>query len=112
MTFWADMLHCNGGRLYTGHTDDLERRIAEHENDDGGGFTSAYRPVRLIWTQEFPTRLEAMEADRQIKGWSRAKKLALARGDSGEVRRLAKGKAGLRQAQPERNADKPAPCRR
>jgi putative endonuclease len=96
------MLHCNAGRFYVGHTDDLERRIAEHETGEVPGFTRPHQPVTLVWSQEFLTRLEALAAERRIKGWSRAKKLALIRGDWPEISRLAQGKAGLRQAQPER----------
>jgi predicted GIY-YIG superfamily endonuclease len=65
--------------LYTGHTDDLERRIAQHQS---GYFSACYtfkrRPVTLIWCQEFESRTAALEAERKIKGWTRAKKLALA----------------------------------
>jgi predicted GIY-YIG superfamily endonuclease len=99
MSFWAYMLHCNAGRLYVGHTDDLERRIWQHETGAIPGFTKDYLPVKLVWSQEFATRDEAKAAEKQIKGWSRAKKLALIRGDWREISRLAKGKTSLRQAQ-------------
>ena len=46
----------------------------------------------VVWSQEFPSRLEALEAERRIKGWSRAKKLALIRGDWAAISMLAKGK--------------------
>ena len=104
MSFWAYMLHYNAGRFYVGHTDNLEARIGQHETGAIRGFTRSYLPVRLVWSQQFPSRYEALAAERQIKGWSRAKKLALVRGDWAEISRLAKSKAGLRQAQPERNA--------
>jgi putative endonuclease len=110
VTFWAYVLHCNAGRFYAGHTDDLERRIVQHQSGEVPGFTRDYLPVTLVWSQEFPTRVEALVAERRIKGWSRAKKLALIRGDWDEISRLAKGKAGLRQAQPERR-DARAPTR-
>ena len=99
MSFWAYMVHCNAGRLYVGHTDDLERRIAQHETGAIPGFTRNYLPVRLVWCQEFATRDEAKAAEKHIKGWSRAKKLALIRGDWEEISRLSKSKTGLRQAQ-------------
>jgi len=102
MTFWAYMLHCNAGRFYVGHTDDLERRLAEHQSGAIRGFTSSYLPVSLVWSQEFTNRDEALAAERQIKGWSRAKILALIRGHWPEISRLAKNKTGLRQAQAER----------
>jgi predicted GIY-YIG superfamily endonuclease/proteasome lid subunit RPN8/RPN11 len=94
MAFWAYMLHCRGGKFYTGHTDDLERRVAQHRSGKVKGFTSDKLPVELVWSQDFPTRYEAIAAERQIKGWSRAKKMALIRGDWDAVSRLAKGKDG------------------
>lgn len=93
MPFWAYMLHCNAGRFYTGHTDDLERRMAEHRAGSLAGFTKRFLPVELVWSQEFPTRDEAKAAEKRIKGWSRAKKLALIRGDWELISRLAKGKS-------------------
>src|SRR5688572_23290597 len=94
MSFWVYMLHCRGGVFYTGHTDELERRIADHQSGRVSGFTSKYLPVELVWSQEFPSRIEALEAERRIKGWSRKKKLALIRGDWMEISRLSKGKSG------------------
>ena len=90
MSFWAYMLHCRGGAYYTGHTDDLEKRISEHQGGLIEGFTSARLPVELVWSQEFPTRIEALEAEQRIKGWSRKKKMALIRGDWDEISMLAK----------------------
>jgi len=88
------MLHCRGGVFYTGHTDNLPHRIAQHETGAIPGFTSDKLPVKLVWSQEFSTRIEALEAERRIKGWSRAKKLALIRGDWDRISALAKGKSG------------------
>ncbi len=88
------MLHCRGGVFYTGHTDNLEKRIAEHTGGLVAGFTQSLRPVELVWSQEFPSRYEALVAERRIKGWSRRKKLALIRGDWAEFSRLAKSKSG------------------
>ena len=92
MSFWAYMLHCNGGKFYTGHTDDLERRVTQHSTGALPGFTRDYLPVRLVWSQEFPTRDEAREAERRVKGWSRAKQMALIRGDWVKISALAKSK--------------------
>ncbi|MCY7339638.1 MAG: GIY-YIG nuclease family protein [Sphingomonas bacterium] len=102
MTFWVYMLHCKGGVFYVGHSDDLERRVHQHQAGLTKGFTSDKLPVELVWSEGFATRLEAVESERRIKGWSRAKKLALIRGDWGEISRLAKGRTVLRQAQDER----------
>jgi predicted GIY-YIG superfamily endonuclease/proteasome lid subunit RPN8/RPN11 len=94
MVFWTYMLHCRGGVFYTGHTDDIDRRIAEHQTGALPCFTTEYLPVELVWSQDFGTREEAIRAERQIKGWARRKKLALIRGDWAEISRLAKGKSG------------------
>jgi predicted GIY-YIG superfamily endonuclease len=92
MTFWAYMLHCRGGYFYVGHTDNLERRVAEHEVGVIIGFTSDHFPVKLVWSEEFVSRIEALEAEKRIKGWSRAKKMALLRGDWAKISTLAKSK--------------------
>jgi predicted GIY-YIG superfamily endonuclease len=92
MTFWAYMLHCRGGYFYTGHTDDLETRIAQHESGMLPGFASDHAPIQLVWSQEFATRHEALTAERKIKGWSRAKKMALIQGDWLKISELAKSK--------------------
>ena len=92
MPFWTYILVCNDNSYYTGHTDDLEKRLAQH---NAGEITSCYtfkkRPVTLLFSQEFPTREEALSAERKIKGWSRKKKEAMIKGDWAEVSRLAKG---------------------
>jgi predicted GIY-YIG superfamily endonuclease len=92
MTFWTYMLHCRGGLFYTGHTDNLEARMGQHQSGAIPGFTRDHAPVTLVWSQEFPTRVEALAAERQIKGWSKSKKLALIRGDWPLISALAKGK--------------------
>jgi len=94
MSFWTYMLHCLGGAYYTGHTDNLAHRMAQHESGAFPGFTADRLPVTLVWSQEFPTRIEALEAERRIKGWSRAKKMALISGDWNRISALAKGKNG------------------
>ena len=92
--FWAYMLHCQGGAFYVGHTDEIERRLAQHQSGAIPGFTAERLPVTLVWSQAFKTRQEAKEAERRLKGWSRAKKMALIRSDWAQVSRLAKGKNG------------------
>jgi len=86
------MLHCRGGYFYIGHTDDIERRMAQHETGGVAGFVRDHWPAKLVWSCEFSTRIEALEMERRIKGWSRAKKMALIRDDWTEIVRLAKAK--------------------
>ena len=71
------MLRCADGSYYTGHTDNLDVRIAAHEAGLIPGYTSTRRPVKCVWAEAFHSREEAIERERQVKGWSRAKKEAL-----------------------------------
>ena len=90
--FWIYLLHCADDSFYAGHTDDLERRLDEHHAGRFACYTQSRRPLKLVYTQSFPTREEALSAERRIKGWSRAKKLALVSGDWGLINRLCRGK--------------------
>jgi predicted GIY-YIG superfamily endonuclease len=105
MTFWAYMIQCADRHFYTGHTDDLERRFGEHQMGSVPGYSSTRRPVYLVWSYEFATREEARAAELQIKSWSRAKKLALIRGDWSLISVLARshqeqGRASTSSAKP------------
>ena len=81
MTFSTYMLRCSDGSYYVGHTDDLEGRVAAHESGLVAGYTQNRRPLALVWSENFPDRDQAFAIERQIKGWSRAKKEALIAGD-------------------------------
>ncbi len=89
MTFWAYILRCSDGTYYTGHTDNLESRIGAHHSGALKGYTHERRPLEFVWSQEFPTRLEALEAERRIKGWTKAKKEALIAADWQRLHDLA-----------------------
>ena len=89
MAFSTYLLRCADGRFYVGHTDDLERRVSEHQVGKGSDFTARRRPVTLVWSETFSSRLEALEAERRVKGWTRAKKEALIAGDWQRVHELA-----------------------
>ena len=92
--FFVYMLRCADGSYYLGHTDEIERRVAQHQAGEVEGYTHERRPVELVWTQETATRDEALAAERRLKGWSRAKKEALIAGDWARVSELAKSRAG------------------
>ncbi|MEX0809356.1 MAG: GIY-YIG nuclease family protein [Dongiaceae bacterium] len=82
MSAFVYMLRCCDGHYYVGTTRaSLEHRIAEHNSGTYGGYTASRRPVVLIYSQRFDRIEDAIAAERQIKGWRRAKKEALARGD-------------------------------
>jgi len=91
VSFWIYILKCSDGSYYTGHTDDLDRRIAQHlKGELSTCYTFSRLPLELVFSQEFPTREEALASEQQIKGWSRKKKEAMIRGDWAEVSRLAR----------------------
>ncbi len=90
MSFYVYMLLCSDGSYYTGHTDDLQRRLAAHQRGDISGYTSKRKPVQLVFAEEFASRDEAFRLERQIKGWTRHKKEALIRGDWNRLRELSK----------------------
>jgi predicted GIY-YIG superfamily endonuclease len=84
------MLQCSDGSYYVGQTDDLDRRVAEHEAGGRCDYTSARRPVRLVWSQQMSTPEEATVRELQLKAWSRRKKEALISGDMNGLRTAAR----------------------
>lgn len=90
------MLRCRDGSYYVGHTDDLDKRIQEHEDGTCGGYTATRRPVELVFVDEFPTREDALARERQLKGWRRAKKEALISRDWDKLQVLARRYSTLR----------------
>jgi putative endonuclease len=90
------MLECADGSYYVGLTrrQYLETRISEHEQGLVPGYTSARRPVKLVWVEHIPRLIDAIAAERRIKGWSRAKKQALIRSDWAALQTLAKRRGG------------------
>jgi len=92
MPFWTYMLQCGDRFFYVGHTNNLEQRMGEHHAGTFRGYTSTRHPLHLVWSEEFSTRVEALEAERRLKGWGRAKKLALIRGDWALISALSRNR--------------------
>ena len=85
------ILLCSDGSYYTGTARlGLEARVAQHNAGTYDGFTRTRRPVTLVFSEWFDNVTDAIAAERQVKGWSRAKKEALVRGDFGRLRELSK----------------------
>jgi putative endonuclease len=88
---WLYILRCADGSYYTGTTrTDLEMRIAQHNAGTLGGYTAERLPVELVYSEHFEQIVDAIAAERKIKGWSRAKKEALIAGDFAHLRKLAR----------------------
>ena len=67
LAYHVYMLPCSDGSYYAGHTNDLEHRLAAHEKGGIEGCTLSRRPVELVFSDRFSTRLEAFHRERQIK---------------------------------------------
>jgi predicted GIY-YIG superfamily endonuclease len=75
------ILRCSDRSLYVGQTNNITRRLREHNAGRGANFTSTRRPVTLAYTETHKTKSAAISRERQLKGWTRRKKEALIRGD-------------------------------
>jgi putative endonuclease len=85
------MVLCSDASYYTGITHDVEVRIFQHNDGiDRFCYTYTRRPVRLVYAAEFSDPNEAIRWEKQIKGWSRAKKDALVRGDWTYIKNAAR----------------------
>jgi len=75
--YYVYIMTNHSGTLYTGVTNDLTRRVNEHNMQVGSSFTKKYRMGKLLYFEQTDDILSAIEREKQIKGWIRSKKLAL-----------------------------------
>jgi len=75
------LIRCEDGSIYTGVTNNLARRFKEHKNKRGGYYTRSHRVEKIVHTEEFLTKSEALQREAQIKGWRREKKINLIQSD-------------------------------
>jgi len=94
MKGWMYILLCANGQYYTGSTNDLERRLVQHQMGEGANFTRKHLPVKLVYFEEFQLVSDAFYREKQVQGWSRAKKEALINGDKNKLHELAECKNG------------------
>jgi len=91
------ILQCSDDSFYTGSTRNLEARLYHHQNGLVEGYTSRRLPVRLVYSAYFARIEDAYAAEKQVQGWSRAKRIALIEGrfeDLPALSRTAKPKPG------------------
>jgi putative endonuclease len=83
MRAFVYILRCSDGSYYVGSTrgEDVARRLSEHQQGLHDGYTAARLPVALVWSGEFERITDAIAFERQLKGWSRAKKEAVNKGE-------------------------------
>lgn len=82
------ILRCADGSLYIGETDDVEGRIARHQEGRGCAYTAARRPVELVYVENLTNHLDARRREQQLKAWTRRKKEALVASDLALLKRL------------------------
>jgi putative endonuclease len=89
---WFYILRFADGSYYVGTSrwDDLETRVSQHNLGLFGGYTAKRRPVSVVYSVHFDRITDAIAYERQVKGWSRAKKEALIRGDFDMLPKLAR----------------------
>ena len=90
LPFYMYILKCFDGLYYVGHTDDIKKKIAMHNEGNVTIFTQRRLPIELVFMQDFATRAEAIEMEQRVKGWSRKKKEALINGNWNELIRLSR----------------------
>jgi putative endonuclease len=97
---WMYLLRCSNGAFYTGSTaQDIEARVWQHNEGLGANFTRKYRPVELVFCEQWDRVDDAYAREKQVQGWSRAKKQALI---DGEFERLpALSRRGVRSREDE-----------
>jgi predicted GIY-YIG superfamily endonuclease len=92
MTYFLYILQMSNGQLYVGTTSNLDERFNRHIHREGARTTSVLGVDKLLYSEVHPDRVTAEKRERQIKKWSRVKKMALVNGDKVELKRLAKRK--------------------
>lgn len=75
--YFVYLLQCADSSIYTGITNDLKRRFKQHQNKKGGAYTLSHTAEKIVYTEKFRTRGDALKREAEIKGWKRQKKLNL-----------------------------------
>ena len=83
------ILECADGSFYTGSTIDLDKRILEHQDGKGANHTKKRLPIKVVYVEEYLSIASAFEREKQIQGWSRAKKEVLINGELESLSGLA-----------------------
>jgi predicted GIY-YIG superfamily endonuclease len=91
---WVYILQCFDGSYYTGQTNSVYDRLAQHQAGMGGSYTSSRLPVVLVYAREFSTHDDAFRWEQKIKGWSRNKKAALIAGNYDALIDMSKARRG------------------
>jgi len=75
--WYVYILLCDDNSLYTGISDNPERRFWEHRNGRGGKYTRSHKPMKIVYIEKLPSKNDALKRETQIKGWNREKKIKI-----------------------------------
>ena len=92
MKGYVYILKCSNNLYYTGSTNNLEKRLSDHQNGMGANFTRKHLPIELVYYEEFAQIDQAFYREKQIQGWSRKKKEALITGETNLLPKLSECK--------------------
>ena len=90
MFYFVYILRTSSNTLYIGQTNNLEKRLKEHQNKSGKSakYVRYFGSVELVYFEKYPTRTKAMQREIQLKKWTKAKKEALITGNLGLLKKL------------------------
>jgi predicted GIY-YIG superfamily endonuclease len=90
MSYWLYILRFSNGKLYIGQTNGLDRRLKDHRSKTSrtAKFSRENGEFKLVYKENYSTLVEAMRREKQLKGWTRAKKEALIKGDLGLLKKI------------------------
>jgi len=71
------ILICVDNSFYTGISNNPNQRFIDHKNGKGGRYTRSHKPIKIIYLEKLPNKSAALKRERQIKGWSRNKKIQI-----------------------------------
>lgn len=90
MVHYVYILHCANSNLYVGSTNNLQFRVKAHNDGRGAAYTFKHRPVRLVYSEKYQFKVDALNRERQLKHWSHGKKQALILGNRERLKHLSK----------------------
>jgi len=73
--YYLYVLQCSDGSLYTGTTNDIEKRLATHSQGKGSKYVRAHLPFKLVYSEQFESKIDALKREYEVKQWSRQKKM-------------------------------------
>jgi putative endonuclease len=73
--WYVYILLCSDNSLYTGYSDNPDQRFIDHKNGKGAKYTRSHPPIKIIYTEKYETKSEAMKREAEIKSWTRKEKI-------------------------------------